>query len=137
MIQSHLARLLAAFFLLFCSVPSHAGKVIISPQDGVSSINKMIIELTAGDTMLFRPGVYKGPFTLIGINGLPNHPIVLMGISKGSSMTIIDGKSEPGMGLQNNAFQVEDCSWIVIEEFRIRNCWTDIITSVDVSYLSV
>jgi len=60
-----------------------------------------------------------------------------MGISKGSKKTIIDGKSEPGMDLQNNAFQMEDCSWIVIEEFRIRNCWTDIITSVDVSYLSV
>ena len=125
MIQSYLARLFAAFFLLFYSVHSHAGKVIVSPQDGVSSINKMIVELTAGDTMFFRAGVYKGPFTLNGINGLPNHPIVLMGISKGSKKTIIDGKSEPGMDLQNNAFQIEDCSWIVIEEFRIRNCWTE------------
>ncbi len=137
MIQSYLARLFAAFFLLFYSIHSHAGKVIVSPQDGVSSINKMIVELTAGDTMFFCAGVYKGPFTLNSINGLPNHPIVLIGLSEGSEITTIDGKSEPGMGLQNNAFQMEDCSWIVIEEFRIRNCWTDIITSVDVSYLSV
>ena len=137
MIQSQLARLLAVLFLLFCCIPSHADMVIVSFQDEVSFINNKIDELSAGDTMVFRPGVYKGPFTLNGLNGLPNDPIVLMGISEGSEIATIDGKTEPGMDLHNNAFQLEDCSWIVIEGFRIRNCWTNIITSVDVSYLSV
>jgi hypothetical protein len=132
-----MAALLAGLLLLLFCVPSHAGKVIISPQDDASSINKRINELSAGDTMVFHPGVYKGPFTLNGKNGLPNLPIVLIGISKGSKIITIDGKSEPGMDMHNNAFQLENCSWIVIEGFRIRNCWTDIITSVDASYLSI
>jgi hypothetical protein len=86
---------------------------------------------------MFKPGVYHGPFTLNRMSGMPNLPIVITGISEGSDTAAIDGKSEPGMDLHNNAFQLEDCSWIVIEGFRIRNCWTDIITAVDVSYLSV
>ena len=137
MIQSHLARLLAVLLLLFCCLPSHAGMILVSPGDEASSINKKINELSAGDTIIFRPGVYKGPFIMNGINGLPNHPIVLTGISDAYEMATIDGESEPGMDLHNNAFQMEDCSWIDIEGFSIRNCWTDIITSVDVSYLSV
>jgi hypothetical protein len=132
-----MAELLAGLLILLFCVPSHAGKVIVSPQDDASSINKRINELSAGDTMVFHPGVYKGPFTLNGKNGLPNLPIVLIGISKGSKIITIDGKSEPGMDMHNNAFQLENCSWIVIEGFRIRNCWTDIITSVDASYLSI
>jgi hypothetical protein len=34
----------------------------------------------------------------------------------------IDGKSEQGMDLHDNAFQIEDCSLIVLEGFRIRQC---------------
>ena len=124
MIQCCLARLLAVLYLLMSCLPSHAGMVMVSPGDEASSINKKINELSAGDTMVFRPGVYKGPFIMNGINGLPNHPIVLTGISDAFKMATIDGKSEPGMDLHDNAFQMEDCSWIVIEGFSIRNCWS-------------
>jgi hypothetical protein len=80
----------------------------VSPQDGAGLINKMINELSAGDIMIFHSGVYIGPFTLNGVNGLPNIPIVITGISKGIETADIDGKSEPGMGLHNNAFQLKD-----------------------------
>ena len=124
-------------FILFFCFPSHAGKVIVLPQDGAGSINDRINELSAGDTMIFLPGVYKGPFSLNGVNGRPNLPIVITGIAKDPEMATIDGKSELGMGLLQNAFQLQDCSWIVIEGFGIQNCWTDIITAVNVSYLSI
>ena len=124
------------FILLYCA-PTSAEKVTVFPQDEANSINKKISELSAGDTMIFNPGIYSGPFTLNGMSGMQNLPIVITGISEGSDTAAIDGKSEPGMGLHNNAFQLEECSWIVIEGFRIRHCWTDIITVVDVSYLSV
>lgn len=137
MIQSHLAKIVAVLIILFCCLSTSAEVVIVYPDKEASLINKRISELLPGDTMIFKSGVYQGPYTLSGINGQPNHPIVLIGISEGSEMATIDGESEPGMGMLNNAFQMEDCSWIVIEGFRIRNCWTDIITSVDVSYLSV
>jgi hypothetical protein len=137
MIHTYPTKILTVLLLLFCYLPSNAGNVIVTHQDEASSINEKINGLSAGDTMVFRPGIYHGPFILSGINGQPNHPIVLMGISENSEMATIDGKSEPGMDLFNNAFQMEDCSWIVIEGFRIRHCWTNIITSVDVSYLTV
>ncbi len=135
--EYHRAKNLALLFLLFCFVPSYAGMVIVSPQDEVSLINDRINDLSAGDTMVFLPGVYKGPFSLNGVKGRPNLPVVITGIAKDHEMATIDGKSEPGMGLLQNAFQLQDCSWIVIEGFVIQNCWTDIITAVDVSYLSV
>lgn len=137
MILSRLNRLWSGLCLLLFCLPSQAGKVIVSSQDEVSSIIEKIEKLPAGDTMVFRPGVYKGSFPLSDIHGLPNCPVVLVGISEGSEMATIDGESVPGMDLHNNAFQMEKCSWVVIEGFRIKNCWTDIITSVDVSYLSV
>jgi hypothetical protein len=137
MMRSYLTAFSAALFILSYGLPLRAEMVIVFPKDEVSSINKRVNELSPGDTMVFSTGVYMGPFLVKGVNGLPNNPIVLMGVSDGSEMAIIDGKSEPGMDLRNNAFQLEECSWIVLEGFSIRNCWTDIITAVDVSYLSV
>ncbi len=133
MIRIHLTGL---WILLFC-VPSHALKMMVSPSGGTASINERINALSAGDTMVFQPGVYNGPFTLNGVNGRPNLPIVISGMRGGPEIAVIDGKSKAGMDLKNNAFQLRDCSWIVIEGFRILHCWTDIITAVDVSYLSV
>jgi hypothetical protein len=137
MIRSYLTALLTVLFILFCGVPSQAGVVAVSDSDEVNSINNRINQLSAGDTLIFLPGIYKGPFSLNGVNGQPNLPIVITGIANDPEMATIDGRSEPGMGLLHNAFQLQDCSWIVIKGFRIHNCWTDIITAVDVSYLSV
>ena len=137
MIRSHSAAFLAIIFMLFYCLTTQAEMVIVSPQDQVNSINEKINELSAGDTMIFRPGVYKGPFSLNSINGLPNLPIVITGITEDPEAATIDGKSKPKMGLRQNAFQLQDCSWIVLEGFTIRNCWTDIITAVNVSYLSI
>ncbi|KPL15346.1 MAG: hypothetical protein AMS26_07855 [Bacteroides sp. SM23_62] len=77
--------------------------------------------LSAGDTMVFHSGIYTEPFTLHGVNGLPNIPIIITGNPERIETASIEGKSEPGMDLHYNAFQLKDCCWIVIEEFIIRH----------------
>jgi hypothetical protein len=52
----------------------------------------MISEFSAGDTLVFLPGVDKGPFSLNNVNGLPNLPIVISGISANFETATIDGK---------------------------------------------
>ena len=89
------------------------------------------------DSIQFLPGTYTGPFILDAVNGAPNHPVTISGSAAGEGKVIIDGKAEPGMDKQNNAFRLSDCSWIIIEGFTIRNCWTDIITANDVSWFSL
>ena len=76
---------------------------MVSPRDGTGAINDRISGLSAGDTLLFGPGVYKGPFRMKGINGLPNHPVVILGSSEGIEPVIIDGRAQPGTDLFNNA----------------------------------
>jgi hypothetical protein len=131
------AGLLGVLLLLLNGISCNAGRVVVSPSDGAVMINKQIRKLSPGDTLVYSRGIYSGPFILMGVHGLPNLPVVITGISERADTAVIDSGSEPGMDLDKNAFQLIDCSWIVIDGFRIRNCWTDIITAVDVSYLSV
>ncbi len=109
----------------------------VIPGYSTEKINKIISESSAGDTILFGPGTYTGPFILKNVNGSVNLPIVMSAMGSSAGTATIDGKSEPGMGKKNNAFSLEDCSWIVIEGFTIRNCWTDIITATNVSWFSL
>jgi hypothetical protein len=72
------------------------------------AIHDLIHQLSAGDTLEFGPGAYKGPFTLTDVNGMLNQPIVIQGNSEDPESVIIDGGSEPGVELSNNAFQLKD-----------------------------
>jgi hypothetical protein len=137
MIKSFLSGILPGIWLLLVHAPSPEGKPRVYPGQETRTINERIHELSAGDTLLFQPGIYRGPFTLKGVHGRPNLPIVLMGVPGSSDSVTIDGQSMPGTDLFYNAFQLQECSWIVIEGFSMKNCWTDMITAVNVSYLSV
>ncbi len=145
-----LKRLLLIGF--FCSIfaGASAGVAEISPSMNESEINELLNSAGPGDTLLFRPGTYRGPFVLTGVHEKANQPVVITGISTQEGFvsasdgistddhaTVIDGQTDPGMYLQHHAFLLQDCSWISIENFTIKNCWTDLIRAEDVAYLSV
>jgi hypothetical protein len=88
-----------------------------------------------GDTVLFVAGTYPGAYKLEGLHGSPNKPVVIRGADRKKS--IIDGATQPGTNIQHQAFCLENCSWIVIEQFTIRKCWTDLIRAENTSYLSL
>ena len=123
--------------LLAAWIPGSAlgSRIELDPSMGVGRINKMLNAAMPGDTLQFLPGTYRGPFLLKQLHGAENQPVVIRGSS--SKEVIIDGESAPGMNLANHAFRLQDCSWITIENFTIRRCWTDLIRAEDVSYLSV
>jgi len=107
----------------------------VLPGTDAESVNKILNAAEAGDTVLFREGSHTGPFMLNRINGAPDMPVVITG--EGPGLTIIDGKAEPATGVDHQAFVMEDCSWIQIEQLTIRNCWTDLVVAHNSSYISL
>ncbi len=131
-------RLLLVGFFLKIGAGAFAGVAEISPTMGEAEINKLLNSAGPGDTLLFHPGTYRGPFILSEVHGDVNQPVVITGVSTSEDTpTVIDGQSEPGSFLKHQAFLLQDCSWISIEHFTIKNCWTDLIYARDVSYLSI
>lgn len=130
-----------------CSLKAEA--LPVDPSMSVPAVNELIRGARPGDTLLFLPGTYTGPFLLEGVHGEPERPVVLTGTAPGARETswedpageaggaVIDGKTEPGEGLSHHAFLLRDCSWIVIENFTIRNCWTDLVRAEETSYLTL
>lgn len=112
-----------------------AGGIDIFPSMEDSKINELLNDAGAGDTLIFHPGEYHGPYILKDVHGAENNPVVILGLNK--DQVVIDGKSQPGMYLKNYAFLLQHCSWINIENFTIRNCWTDLIRAEETSCLSV
>ncbi len=68
----------------FCSIitGASAGVTEINPSMGETEINELLNRATPGDTLLFRPGTYRGPFVLSGVHGSVNQPVVITGASK-------------------------------------------------------
>ena len=101
-------------------------------------ISELLKDAGKGDTILFYPGTYHGPYVLEEVHGAIDQPVVIMGLNTGlDQQSIIDGESEPGIALEKFAFLLRSCSWISIENFSIKNCWTDLIYAENVSYLSL
>ena len=116
----------------------NAGVKDIYPHLEAAQINAFLNAAQPGDTLLFHPGGYTGPFFLNDVHGVANNPIVIKGPgSAGEGTAMIDGKSKPGMYLRNQAFLLQNCSWVTIENFTIKNCWTDLIRAEDVAYRPV
>ena len=130
---------LRRFLLTAVAICIKAGTMLgateIFPSIGDSAINELLNVAGPGDTLLFHPGIYRGPFILTNVHGSENQPLVIKGFSKEG--VVIDGQASPGMFMKNYAFLLNDCSWLNIENFTIRNCWTDLIRADDVSYLSI
>jgi len=110
----------------------------VSPSMGTEDINRILNAAEPGDTIMFTQGIYTGPFVLEGVQGRGNLPAVITGIKQHDEYaTVIDGQTEPGISLRQNAFSLQNCAWISIENFSIRNCWTDLIRAENTSYLSI
>lgn len=110
----------------------------VDPSSGTAAIHRILHKAQPGDTILFLPGTYTGPFVLDRVHGAENLPVVLRGIHSGPGKeAVIDGRTEPGMNLQHHAFLLRNSSWITLEGFAIRNCWTDLIRADNSSFLSI
>ena len=112
-----------------------AGTTSIKAHMEQGVIEALLNAAQPGDTLLFSPGSYSGAYKLENLHGTPELPLVIRGVNR--ELTIIDGGVEPGMYLDHQAFRLENCSWIVIEGFTIRKCWTDLIRAENSSYLSL
>jgi len=115
----------------------YPARIEVYPELTTGEINELLQNASAGDSLIFHKGTYTGPFFMVNVKGTPKKPIVKSTGMEGAGEVIIDGKTEPGIGKNNNAFTLENSSWIVIEGFTIRNCWTDIISTTNTSYLSL
>ncbi|MCK5067312.1 MAG: hypothetical protein KAR16_07735 [Bacteroidales bacterium] len=125
----------ALFGLLLSDMQIIAGTTRVEPSMEHEHIVKILNAAQAGDTVLFAEGTYSGAYRLENLHGGVNLPVVIRGVT--SEQSIIDGDTKPGMGLQHQAFTLEGCSWIVIEQFTIKNCWTDLVQAENTSYLSL
>ncbi len=110
----------------------------VGPSMETPTINEILNSARAGDTILFAAGIYQGPFVLNEVMGQENLPIVISGVQMSAEKkSIIDGETEPGTGLDHQAFYLQNCAWISIEGFTIKNCWTDLIIADNTAYLSL
>ena len=110
----------------------------VRPSMETQAINEILNETRAGDTILFAAGTYQGPFILKEVMGQENLPIVISGIQNGEKKkSLIDGKTKPGTVQGHQAFLLENSAWISIENFDIKNCWTDLIRAENTAYLSL
>ncbi len=107
----------------------------VTPQMDHTTILQILQNANAGDTILFAEGTYKGNYALEDLHGEPNRALVIRG--EGADRSIIDGESEPGSGLKHHAFSLVNCSWISIEGFTMRNCWTDLVRAENSSWISL
>lgn len=131
-------RILPLLLATWIHTVSMAAVHHIFPAAGTGEINLTINRALPGDTLLFHPGTYTGPFQLEHLQGLPGKPVVIMGSTgKEGVLTTIDGGASPGMGLQQYAFWLRNCAWITLENLIIRNCWTDLVRAEESAYISV
>jgi hypothetical protein len=126
--------LISACFLVIGKQLS-ARTTLLDPSMTHKRITELLNGALPGDTLLFTKGIYGGAYALDGLHGKPEKPIVIRGMS--IDLSIIDGGVKPGMLLEHQAFRLTNCSWIVIEELSIRNCWTDLIRAENSSYISL
>ena len=130
-----------AIFLLFficalCNSLNVLSKtVVVEPKDGIETLNRALKEASPNDTFLLKKGVFIGKIEFDKINGLPEFPIVIMG--ENEDECFINGNSLPGVKLKKFGCQIDNSSWIVIQNLNFYNCWTDIIKVNNSNYISI
>jgi hypothetical protein len=112
-----------------------AATLAVNPNMHTTEINALLQTAQSGDTILFAEGSYQGNYLLENLHGKLNHPVVIKG--EDSDRTIIDGEVLPGTNMKHNAFRLDSCSWISIENFTIKNCWLDLVRAENSSYISL
>ena len=107
-------------------------------KNSLQSINSAIEKAEPGDTVLLLPGRYRELINIKEKNGLPDKAVYIIGSSqKGNEVSIIDGGAEkPSAEATNYWIVFEKSSWIVIENLKFENGWTDPIQVINSSYLS-
>ena len=87
------------------------------------TIQKAASLARAGDTVLVRPGLYKGHLRL-RFSGEPEKPIIFKGY--GDERPIVDGEGRGRIELQSEHGWQKPIGWIVVEGFEARNGWDGI-----------
>ena len=128
---------------------SYAQKIYVSPNgddgnDGLSKetpLKRIIMAVNKakpGEEILLLPGSYNQLTEINSVDGEVDNPIYIKSESSDpDSFAVIDRNAEPSAESDKNAFRINNSSWIVIENIKFRNCWTDIIIIEESSYISI
>ncbi len=127
------ALLLSLVFSLILSISMRAA-VYQVPPGPAETITEAIAKAQPGDVIQLQPGIYHGTVRITR-SGAPERPIVIAG--QAQNKPVIDGGAEPGMKKRNQAFVLENVSWITLQDIEIRNAWTDAIAVSDSNYISI
>ena len=128
------------FLLFLVSALCHSTNIlsktiIIEPENGIETLNRALRKALPNDTFLLKKGTFIGKIEINQINGLPELPVVIMG--ENNTECFINGNSLPGLKLEKFGCQIDNSSWIVIQNLNFYDCWTDIIKVNNSNYISI
>ena len=110
----------------------------LSPSTPLKSIQRGLELVKPGDSLLLLPGKYPARNNINDIHGSPNQPIVIASYSKNPlEFAVIDAQAKGNSENGNEAFVLENSSWINIENLIFRNCWASVILIRNSHYLSI
>ena len=137
--------------LLVCGC-SALSRTLQVPPGSADAVSEAVSIVSPGDTILLMPGVFSGTIE-IRASGEPEKPIIIRGSSGNpEEFPVIDGGAFPddnifrpakaygrnsGSNLQQQGIRIEGASWVVIENIRFVNCWTDVITAENATYITI
>lgn len=135
---SSFCRLFFWCAVVLSAVLVHASGVVHVVEPGpAEAVSVAIAKAKPGDIVQLRPGVYTGTIE-VRVSGEPDRPIVIAGLEPGATeKAVIDGGASPGRRQNNQAFRIDDASWITVRDLEIRNAWTDVFLIQNSSYISI
>ena len=109
----------------------------LTKDKAMQTIGSAIGLAVAGDTILLLPGIYYGKTVIQNVNGSPEKPITLMSNSEDPDYyAVIDGQAQPTSDITKGAFDIISSSWLIFENIKFQNCWTDVVPITNSSYVS-
>ena len=110
----------------------------LSPTTPLQSLQRGLELVKPGDSLLLLPGTYPASNQLNNLHGSPNLPIVISSYSQNPlEFAIIDAQAKGSAENGNEAFVLENCSWLNIEHLIFRNCWASVILIRNSPYISI
>lgn len=99
---------------------------------------KALNQAFSGDTIYLLPGTYPGKNYIQFKEGEPDKPLVITSYASDPlEFAIIDAQTRPSSDAPGIGFAIARSSWINLENLVFRNCWTDVISIIDASYVTV